>query len=117
MYGAYDIDVTPLRNALGRLQKSLAYCGSELAASDPGLAEQFKAAAIQAFEFTYELSHKTLRRQLEALRKPSARAQFLVCRTHQSRPGHEASTLGLGHLVRIPTRAVNHQPYLQRGVG
>lgn len=58
------LDVGSLRDALGQLETSLAYCQSPLARQDPGIARQFQAAAIQAFEFTYDLSHKMLRRYL-----------------------------------------------------
>ena len=37
------------------------------AAADPGLRDQFLAAAIQAFEFTYELSFKFMKRQIGIL--------------------------------------------------
>jgi nucleotidyltransferase substrate binding protein (TIGR01987 family) len=59
------LDLTPLRNALEALDKSFAYLNSDLA-KDAGLREQFRAATIQAFEFTYELSFKMLKRRLEA---------------------------------------------------
>jgi nucleotidyltransferase substrate binding protein (TIGR01987 family) len=60
------LDSSALARALGQLEKSLAYCRSALAAQDPEIALQFRAAAIQASEFTYELSHKMLRRHLAA---------------------------------------------------
>jgi len=49
------------------LQKSLAYAESDLARNDPELRKQFRAAAIQAFEFTYEVAVRMLRRQLEQI--------------------------------------------------
>jgi nucleotidyltransferase substrate binding protein (TIGR01987 family) len=60
------LDYRSLRDALGQLETSLDYCASPMAARDEGLARQFQAAAIQAFEFTYELAHKMLRRHLAA---------------------------------------------------
>ncbi len=60
------LDLTPLQNAFARLQESMRYLHSDLAAHDAGLQRQFKMATIQAFEFTYELAHKTLKRYLEA---------------------------------------------------
>lgn len=39
---------------------------SPMAQQDPELGETLRAGAIQAFEFTYELAHKLLRRYLEA---------------------------------------------------
>jgi nucleotidyltransferase substrate binding protein (TIGR01987 family) len=58
------LDLTVLEKALGQLEQSLSYLRSDLAARDSGLRGQFRAAAIQAFEFTYELSVKMIRRQL-----------------------------------------------------
>lgn len=61
------LDCSPFEKALAQLQKSLTYLHSELALQDAGLKEQFRAAAIQAFEYSYELGTKMLRRQLEQI--------------------------------------------------
>jgi len=58
------IDFSPFEKALGQLEKSLNYYYSEMAENDSDLKEQFRAAVIQAFEFTYELAYKMIRRQL-----------------------------------------------------
>ena len=58
------IDFHGLERAISQLRTTLEYCGSDLAKQDAKLAQVFRAAAIQAFEFTYELSHKLLRRYL-----------------------------------------------------
>lgn len=60
------IDFSPLSSAIGQLEKSLMYANSDLAKSDSGLKEQFRNSVIQCFEFTYELSHKMLKRYLES---------------------------------------------------
>lgn len=60
------LDLSSLREALTALETSLRYLRSDLAA-DPGLADQFRAASIQAFEFTYELAFKFMKRQLEEI--------------------------------------------------
>ena len=60
------IDVSSLRSALTALEKSLKFLASDMA-KDPDLHEQFRAAAIQAFEFTHELAYKMLKRQLEQM--------------------------------------------------
>lgn len=62
-----------MERAIAQLRKSLAYGRSELASRDPDLAVQFRAAAILAFECTYELSWKMLKRHLESVvANPSA---------------------------------------------
>ena len=60
------LDLTSLRDALAALDTSRRYLTSDLAA-DLGLRDQFRAAAIQAFEFSYELSYKFMKRQLEQM--------------------------------------------------
>jgi nucleotidyltransferase substrate binding protein (TIGR01987 family) len=62
-----------LQKAVRQLAKSLKYYHSETAQKDYDLQEQFVAATIQAFEFTYELSTKYLRRYL-SLTEPNAEA-------------------------------------------
>jgi nucleotidyltransferase substrate binding protein (TIGR01987 family) len=52
------LDITPLANATARLREALVRHGAE--PQD----EQLRDGLIQRFEFTYELSHKTLRRYL-----------------------------------------------------
>src|SRR4051794_23055627 len=59
------LDITPLANATARLREALARHRSE--PQD----EQLRDGLIQRFEFTYELSHKTLRRYLRE-RSPSS---------------------------------------------
>ena len=49
------LDLSSLREALAALNTSLRYLESDLAAN-PDVKDQFRAAAIQAFEFTYELA-------------------------------------------------------------
>jgi nucleotidyltransferase substrate binding protein (TIGR01987 family) len=60
-----SLDFTPLGNAISQLEKSLQYATSAAAQNDPGLFEQLRNSVIQCFEFTYELSHKMLKRHLE----------------------------------------------------
>lgn len=59
------LDFTPLKNAICQLEESLSYATSPMAQMDKGLFRQFRNSAIQCFEFTYELSHKMLRRYLQ----------------------------------------------------
>lgn len=65
------LDLSPLEKAISQLEKSLKYYNSDIAKKDSDLALQFMAASIQAFEYTYELSVKFLRRYLE-MSEPSA---------------------------------------------
>ena len=58
------LDLKPLAKALEQLRISLNYCQSELARKDPAIARQFRDAAIRAFEFTFEISIRMLRRRL-----------------------------------------------------
>ncbi len=60
-----NLDFSPLQNAVAQLEKSLQYANSPQAQGDPGLFEQLRNSVIQCFEFTYELSHKMLRRFLK----------------------------------------------------
>jgi nucleotidyltransferase substrate binding protein (TIGR01987 family) len=57
----------PLAKAIKQLAVSLEYGASDLAAGDPLLARQFRAAAIQAFEYTFELCVKMLQRRLKEI--------------------------------------------------
>lgn len=59
------LDFSPLASAIRQLETSLEYARSELARNDQGLFEQLRNSVIQCFEFTYELSHKMLRRYLQ----------------------------------------------------
>ena len=67
------LDLSSLQKAIAQLDEAIALSRSDLAAANPRLALHLRAAAIQAFEFTYELSIKTLKRFLEATEaNPSA---------------------------------------------
>jgi nucleotidyltransferase substrate binding protein (TIGR01987 family) len=71
------IDATSLSNAIAQLEEALTYATSSLAASDPRLARHLRAGASQAFEFTYELTIKTLKRYLRTTgTNPSAVDEF-----------------------------------------
>jgi len=59
------LSLEPLSKAIVQLESSLSYYHSDVVQSDPGLVKQLRAAAIQAFEFTYALSWKMLKRYLK----------------------------------------------------
>ena len=60
-----ELDFTPLQQAIAQLEKSLKFSTSPLAKADSDLFEQLRNSVIQCFEFTYELSHKMLKRHLK----------------------------------------------------
>ncbi|MBY0280911.1 MAG: nucleotidyltransferase substrate binding protein [Alphaproteobacteria bacterium] len=60
------LDLSSLECAIFQLGQSLSYYDSDLAQKDKGIKLQFRMAAIQAFEYTYELSYKMLKRYLQA---------------------------------------------------
>lgn len=60
-----QLDLSPLARAIAQLETALGYYNSPLAKEDPKLLEVFRSAAIQAFEFTHDISHKMLKRYLE----------------------------------------------------
>lgn len=61
-----SLDISPLERSVLQLQKSLNYFYSEMA-EDEEVREQFRAATIQAFEYTQELSTKMIDRQLSKI--------------------------------------------------
>ena len=61
------LDCSSLENAVSQLKKSFEYLLSDLAKNDSDLRDQFRAATVKAFEFSYELAIKMIRRQLAAV--------------------------------------------------
>ena len=80
------LDLSSLRDALAALSVSLRYLDSDLAA-DPGFRDQFRAAAIQAFEFTYK-------------------------RAFKDPPGNKCATLGGEAPARRGARSAHTGPYV-----
>jgi len=62
-----SLDLSSLARAIGQMKNALEYCNSDLAKTDRVLALHLRAAAIQAFEFTYELCIKMIKRWLEKI--------------------------------------------------
>ncbi|MCY3934378.1 MAG: HI0074 family nucleotidyltransferase substrate-binding subunit [Chloroflexi bacterium] len=61
------LDLTPLENAVAQLEDSLVQYESDIVRRYPMIQNQMRAGAIQAFEVTYELSVKMMRRYLEQI--------------------------------------------------
>jgi nucleotidyltransferase substrate binding protein (TIGR01987 family) len=59
------LDLSSLEKAIAQLEEALVLFDSDLAKRDARLALHLRAASILAFEFTYELCFKTLKRYLE----------------------------------------------------
>ena len=58
------LNLSAFIKAINQLEESLVYYHSDLVQQDAGLIQHMRAAAIQAFEFTYELAWKMLKRYL-----------------------------------------------------
>jgi len=71
------LQISPFEKALHQLRTSLDFLSSTAAKNDPALYAQFRAASIQAFEYSYELSIKMMRRQMaQVLASPQDLSQF-----------------------------------------
>ena len=60
-----NLDLSSLGKAIAQLETSLALCDSDLPQKYPVLVDQLRSANIQAFEYTYELAWKMLKRYLQ----------------------------------------------------
>ena len=61
------LDLSSFEKAVAQLETSLKYLGSDLAQNDEALKAQFRGASILAYEYTYELCAKMVKRQLEEI--------------------------------------------------
>ena len=59
------LDLSPIEDAVAQLEDALVQCDSEIVRQFPQIRNQMRAGAIQAFEFTYELSIRMIKRYLE----------------------------------------------------
>ncbi len=86
------LDLSSLQKAVAQMEEALDFCGSDLARNNDRLALHLRAAAIQAFEFTYELAYKTLKRHLEAT-EPNPAAVGQMSFNEVVRRGYELGLL------------------------
>lgn len=73
-----NLNLGPLEDAVSQLEDALDIYHSDLALNNPRLQRHLRAAVIQAFEFTYELSFRMLRRYLELASANPAEIDELV---------------------------------------
>ena len=71
------LDLSPLDNAVAQLGESLVLYDSDIVRQYPIIRNQMRAGAIQAFEFTYELSVRMIKRYLEQVSANPAEVDLL----------------------------------------
>ena len=71
------LDLSPLDNAVAQLGESLELYDSDIVRQYPVIRNQMRAGAIQAFEFTYELSVRMIKRYLEQVSANPAEVDLL----------------------------------------
>ena len=74
------LDLTPLENAVAQLEDGLVQYDSHVVREFPQIRNQMRAGAIQAFEFTYELSVGMIKRHLEQVSANPAEIEELFFR-------------------------------------
>jgi len=72
-------DISAFETELAQLETSLLYLATAAGRGNSGLHAQFRAAAVHAFELTYELAIRMIRRQLsEIVANPGALPEMAV---------------------------------------
>jgi nucleotidyltransferase substrate binding protein (TIGR01987 family) len=72
-------DISAFETELAQLETSLLYLRTSAGRGNAGLHAQFRAAAVKAYELTYELAIRMIRRQLsEILPNPGALPEMKV---------------------------------------
>ena len=74
------LDLTPLEHAVAQLEDGLVQYDSHVVREFPQIRNQMRAGAIQAFEFTYELSVGMIKRHLEQVSANPAEIEELYFR-------------------------------------
>ena len=70
--------LSPLEKAIAQLEEALDLYDSDLVQRHPRFRKHLRAAAIQAFEFTYELSFKMIKRWLKSISANPAEVDTLT---------------------------------------
>ena len=74
------LDLTPLEDAVAQLEDGLVQYDSHVVREFPQIRNQMRAGAIQAFEFTYELSVGMIKRHLQQVSANPAEIEELFFR-------------------------------------
>ena len=83
------LDLSPLENAVAQLGESLVLYDSDIVRQYPIIRNHMRAGAIQAFEFTYELSIRMIKRYLEQVSANPAEVDELSFRNLIRRAGQQ----------------------------
>ena len=76
-----NLDLSALENAVAQLEEGLVLYDSDIVLQHPEIRNQMRAGAIQAFEFTYELSVRMIQRYLEQVSANPAEVDRLEFRS------------------------------------
>ena len=83
------LDLSPLENAVAQLGESLELYDSDIVRQYPVIRNQMRAGAIQAFEFTYDLSIRMIKRYLEQVAANPSEVDLLDFRNLVRMAGHQ----------------------------
>lgn len=84
-----NLDLSPLENAVSQLEEGIILYDSEIVRQHPEIRNQMRAGAIQAFEFTYELSVRMIQRYLEQVSANPAEVDRLEFRNLMRRASEQ----------------------------
>ena len=92
------LNLSPLENAVTQMGEALELYDSDIARQYPETRNHFRAAAIQAFEFTYELSIAIIKRYLKEVSANPSQVDQLSFRNLMRRAAQQDLLLSeLGH--------------------
>ena len=105
------LDLSPLENAVSQLQEGLELYDSGIVRQHPIIRNHMRAGAIQAFEFTYELSVGMIKRYLEQISANPAEVEEISFRNLLRRAGQQGllrSELDVWMRYRAQRGATSH---------